>query len=286
MCEYRRDRSKFWMKIFIEEKLVKICANAMVRKLLDLMPFSGLYWNRSKNYDDIYIASLSNDIYEKETVDGIQNWAMRSNRHLWLGLNKNIKDFFHGDEVDYCIAGDWNFDVETRTRTPIGNAEYQMKYRFPICSFESYEVSKYNEMLNEIILDCLYCMPFSWNHFIFTTIPAVKEKQDRLAWDLAKRAAETMGVSFRGVTLLQDKPQMKEQLVENKIKIWKNIFCCQNQNLLVPQAFYEKNICIIDDLYQSGASIWCFAEFLKKRYNAKTIVAVTAVKALKDGGNK
>ena len=94
MCEYRRDRSKFWMKIFIEEKLVKICANAMVRNLLDLMPFSGLYWNRSQNYDDIYIAALSNDIYEKETVDGIQNWAMRSNRHLWLGLNKNGLSLF------------------------------------------------------------------------------------------------------------------------------------------------------------------------------------------------
>ena len=53
------------MKIFIEEKLVKICANDMVRNLLDLMSFSGLYWNRSKNYDDIYIASLSNDIYAK-----------------------------------------------------------------------------------------------------------------------------------------------------------------------------------------------------------------------------
>lgn len=286
MCEYKRDRSRFWMKIFIEEKYIRLCVNDMVKNLIDLMLFPKLYWCLSKNYDDIYIASFSNNIDEKKTVAKIQKWAACANRHLWLGLNKNIKEFFHGDEVDYCIAGDWNFDMETKTRTPIGNAEYQMKYRVPKRSFESYEVSKYNEMLNEIISDCLYCMPFSWNHFIFTTIPAVREKQDRLAWNLAKRAAETMRASFSGVTLLQDKPQMKEQLVEDKIKIWKNIFFCQNQNLLVPQALYEKNICIIDDLYQSGASIWCFAEFLKKRYNAKTIVAVTAVKALKDGGNK
>lgn len=43
---------------------------------------------------------------------------------------------------------------------------------------------------------------------------------------------------------------------------------------------------VIDDLYQSGASIWCFAEYLKECCDARTVIAITPVKALKDGGNK
>lgn len=90
---------------------------------------------------------------------------------------------------------------------------------------------------------------------------------------------------FIKATLKSEKPQMKEQTVEDKVRIWRKIFC--NEDMLdFSDDILGANILIIDDLYQSGASIWCFAEYLKECCDARTVIAITPVKALKDGGNK
>ena len=84
-------------------------------------------------------------------------------------------------------------------------------------------------------------------------------------------------------TLQIDKPEMKAQSFDNKIRIWRDIFV--NNRLEFSSNIWGANILIIDDLYQSGASIWCFAKYLKECWNARAVIAITLVKALKDGGN-
>ena len=56
---------------------------------------------------------------------------------------------------------------------------------------------------------------------------------------------------------------MKEQTIEDKIRIWRHIFT-DGDMLEFSSNIRGTNILIIDDLYQSGASIWCFAEYLKR----------------------
>ncbi|MDR1492454.1 MAG: hypothetical protein LBT05_07020 [Planctomycetaceae bacterium] len=45
-----------------------------------------------------------------------------------------------------------------------------------------------------------------------------------------------------------------------------------------------KTVCIIDDLYQSGVSMWSYAKFLKER-GAKYVFGISCVKTLKDTDN-
>ena len=52
-----------------------------------------------------------------------------------------------------------------------------------------------------------------------------------------------------------------------------------------PEGLRDQKILVVDDLFQSGASLFCFAEYLKRDLGARDIIAVTSVKAQKDGGN-
>ena len=70
----------------------------------------------------------------------------------------------------------------------------------------------------------------------------------------------------------------------DKIKIWREIYADPTRYILSCD-IKGRNILIIDDLYQSGASVWCYAELLKS-LGANTVIAIAAVKSLKDGDNK
>ena len=289
MIEYKQTRSKFWLKVFDNEDNITISTNSMLMDLVEcvsreLVDSSPTGWRKSQNYDDVYNLWIPNDSMDWDSLEALKAWAQQANRHIWLGTNRNTAGFFNGNEVAICIAADWNFDIQTQRRTEVGNAEYQLKYQYQKGLLSKEAAQKCANTLATAILDCVDCLPFDLDNFVVTTIPAVKEKQNKLAWKLARFVAERVEVSFVALTLLEDKPQMKEQSVEDKINIWRTILADETK-LLFSESVKGKNVLIIDDLYQSGASIWCLAEYLKEKCAAKTIVAITSVKALKDGDN-
>lgn len=290
MIEYRKARSKFWLKIFDDETdHISISANNMVKGLLqgispELISCSPYGWRESLNYPDNYNLWIPNNQMDWDALEVAKIWAESANQYIWLGTNKNTAPYFNGDEVDYCLAADWNIDLESKRRTNLGEAEYQLKYNFPQGRLHSDDIHYYASILSNSILDCISCLPINLADFIIMSMPSVKKKQTKLAWQLAQYIAQTKNRPFVKVTLQKDKPQMKEQTIENKIRIWRHIFA--NDSILeFSSNILESNILIIDDLYQSGASIWCFAEYLKACCNARTVIAITPVKALRDDGN-
>ena len=46
-----------------------------------------------------------------------------------------------------------------------------------------------------------------------------------------------------------------------------------------------KTIVVVDDLFQSGASMWCYSEYLK-RMGAKHVLGLVCVKSLRDTDNQ
>ncbi len=292
MREYTKARSKFWLKIFENDDCTTISANDMVKRLVEniapnLTNLSPTGWRESQNYVGVYflwIPDDQRDDYFRSELEILETWAERANRHIWLGTNRNTRDMFSGDEVDFCLAGDWNMEPDTRERTEIGEAEYQMKYNYPRGRVDQQDAEEYANILFSAILDCVDCLPHL-SDYIVAAIPATKENQNKLAWQMAAHIAKQLDAPFLGVTLLKDKPQMKEESVENKIRIWRSIYDGKNMPML-SRRVEGKTILIIDDLYQSGASIWCFAEFLKEVCGAREVIAITSVKALKDGDNQ
>lgn len=291
MIEYKKTRSKFWLKIFDDEVThTNISANKMVMGLLQeisphLISCSPKGWKESSNIPGNYNLWIPNDRMDWEALENVETWAERANQHIWLGTNKNTAPYFCGDEVDYCLAADWNIDLESQKRTIIGEAEYQLKYNLPKELINKEDAHQYASLLTTAVLDCIACLPINPSNFVVVSIPATEEKQKKLAWKLAKHIAKKIERPFIKATLKSEKPQMKEQTVEDKVRIWRKIFCDEDM-LDFSDDILGANILIIDDLYQSGASIWCFAEYLKECCDARTVIAITPVKALKDGGNK
>lgn len=290
MIEYKQSRSKFWLKVFDNEDNTTISTNSMLMDLVEcvspeLVDSSPTGWKKSKNYDDVYNLWIPNSRMDWDSLEALKAWAQQANRHIWLGTNRNTEGYFTGNEVAICIAADWNIDIQTKRRTEVGNAEYQLKYQYQKGLISKDDAIQYANTLATAILDCVKCLPFNLDNYVVTTIPAVKEKQNKLAWKLARFVAEKLEVSFVSLTLHKDKPQMKEQSVEDKIKIWRTILADET-GLIFSESVKCKDVLIIDDLYQSGASIWCLAEYLKEKCAAKTIVAITSVKALKNGDNR
>lgn len=291
MIEYKKTRSKFWLKIFDGEAThTNISANKMVMGLLQeisphLISCSPKGWKESSNIPGNYNLWIPNDRMDWEALENVETWAERANQHIWLGTNKNTAPYFCGDEVDYCLAADWNIDLESQKRTIIGEAEYQLKYNLPKGLINKEDAHQYASLLTTAVLDCIACLPINLSNFVVVSIPATEEKQKKLSWKLAKHIAKKIERPFIKATLKSEKPQMKEQTVEDKVRIWRKIFCDEDM-LDFSDDTLGANILIIDDLYQSGASIWCFAEYLKECCDARTVIAITPVKALKDGGNK
>ena len=287
--DYSRNRSKFWLKVYEEDEYINIVSNSMVRSLMnnripELVNCSPTGWKPSQKYDNIYSLWIPFDRLSEHAYEEFKDWASHSSSHIWLGTNKNTRDYFRGDELDYCLASDWNVDLDTRKRTSIGEAEYQLKYNFPKHILSEPVARQYSTELASSILSCIECLPFCFQEFCVSTIPAVRENQRKLAWQLAKHVAAVVGAPFVEATLLRAKPQMKQVAIEEKIRIWRSIYSSPS-NLLLSNDLQGKDVLVIDDLYQSGASVWCYAEYLKDCCGAKSVIAISSVKALKDGDN-
>ena len=91
-----------------------------------------------------------------------------------------------------------------------------------------------------------------------------------------------MGISFINADLKCNKSQMKQLSIENKIATWKEIY--YNDKVQIDKKVKNKNIIVIDDLYQSGTTMWQYARFLKQM-GARSVFGVVCVKSLKDSDN-
>lgn len=61
-------------------------------------------------------------------MERLEDWRERFAQYVLLGLNPNIEEHF-SDELDFCMALDYNIDPDADRRTIYGEAEYQLKYK-------------------------------------------------------------------------------------------------------------------------------------------------------------
>lgn len=287
MYEFKRSRSRFWLRIFENEASISIATNGMTRRLIHFnMPYlaenSPKGWQPSANYPDTYTLWLPDSCYDYEDLESLKAWADRVNQYIWLGINKNTEPYFVGNELDLCVAYDWNFEFGKQIRTPAGKAEYNLKYHQDELTHD-HEI-QFKRILADAVQDCVMALPVDLRDFVVTTIPAVVQDQNKISWWLSNFVARTNYLPFIGVSLTKPKPQMKSLPLQEKIRIWRSIYE-DSSWVIVPNELYGRNILIVDDLFQSGASLFCFAEFLKSKFGAKQVIAVTSVKSQRDGDN-
>lgn len=284
--EYKRNRSGFWVKIhYNDDKTYVISTKKKYVKLINYFfpMFSNnslTNWKDSPNHIGVCSIYLPKGYYDIDDIEKFKIWCDGANKILWLGINKNLQQHFK-DELDFCIACDFNF-IPENGRTEIGEAEYQLKYKAQELS-EDMQKQYASIMLNYMICASKFVPIHNVNEWFLSPIPTLtSEKDNKLAWVLSKVIANNLGINFIDATLLCKKSQMKKLSVQNKIQTWDNLY--KERQISIECNVSDKNIIIVDDLYQSGITMWKYAKYLKSM-GAKTVFGLVCVKSLKDSDN-
>jgi predicted amidophosphoribosyltransferase len=79
------------------------------------------------------------------------------------------------------------------------------------------------------------------------------------------------------------KKSAKNLTVDQKIAQWEKI--AEAGGIELSRSVRGCSVIVVDDLYQSGASLWSFAKYLK-RNGAGAVVGLVCVKSLRDTDNQ
>lgn len=283
--QFERTRSDFWITVHENDDAYSISTNDRYVDIINyffpiLERNSPTKWRKSENYANMSNLWLPEGCYDQNIMTEFINWSEEvTNNVLWLSLNKNIKEYFD-DELDYCIASDFNI-VYGEGRTEIGEAEYQLKY-----NVEGLSVTERNQYANIIMskmLDNCKYIPFDNGlNWCVSPMPATEYGKTKLAWQMAEEISKQLRLSFIKPILSCDKPQMKQLSIKEKIETWEKIY--YNNGVILDNQVRGKNVIVVDDLYQSGATMWEYAKFLKI-LGARCVFGIVCVKSLRDSDN-
>ncbi len=241
----------------------------------DITPLAPKGWQMSKRKRMKYLWFPAGSLGVSE-LEQIEDWKQHFEQYVLIGLNENIAPYFK-DEIDYCMALDYNFDPVKKARTIYGEAEYQLKYRNNLDSFST---------LRSALTEALDWLPVHDNErrkLVLTTIPAARAGNNR-PLQLIQKIGLSQNIDVIEAELLCPKQSMKNLELSAKIPIWQKLYAnpsCVKLN----DPVQNRIVVIVDDLYQSGSTIWCYAQYLKK-IGAKCVLGLACVKSMKDTDNQ
>jgi predicted amidophosphoribosyltransferase len=283
--EFKRSRSEFWITVHKNDDSCIITTNDKYVNIINyffpiLEENSPTKWKNSNNYENTSNLWLPNRNYNLNTMPQFINWCKKVTEDvLWLGLNKNIGEYFN-DELDYCIASDFNF-VYGNSRTEIGEAEYQLKYNIENLSVT--ERNKYaNIIMSKMLDNCNYIPIDDDSNWFVSPMPATETGRTKLAWQMAEEISKRLYLPLVKPILNDDKTQMKNLPINKKIETWEKIY--YNNGVMLDNQVRGKNVIVVDDLYQSGATMWEYAKHLKT-LGSRCVFGIVCVKSMRDSDN-
>lgn len=282
---FKRNRSDLWIIIHENDGMYNISVNEKYVNIINhffpiLEGSSPNKWRISAAHKDMSTLWLPNGCCCQEHIEEFINWCDEVTKNvLWLKLNKKFSEYFY-DELDYCIASDFNYNFEGG-RTEIGEAEYQLKYNGSNLSNNDKRVL-YEFITSKMLNNFKYIpinSPLDW---CVSPMPANESGKSKIAWKIAEEIGRQKNLPLIEPIIKCNKPQMKTLPIDEKINVWDKIYC--DGSVIINGDVGQKNVIIVDDLYQSGATMWSYAKFLKS-LGAKFVFGVVCVKSLRDSDN-
>ena len=169
------------------------------------------------------------------------------------------------------------------TRTEVGEEMYKIKYSSEDNETKKRRIEKIAHEMNNVLLDVK--TKYSKKHGIplnihcIIPIPPSKDRLFQPVPELAQKVAELSKISLDLSTLKKVKSttQIKEiKDFSEREKILADAFEVEEN------AFEDKNVLLIDDLYRSGATLRAITNVIKNKGNAKNILVLTATKTRKN----
>ena len=219
-----------------------------------------------------YLWFPSETLSPKE-IEEIRGWAERFKRYVLLNEGKLAKHY--SSELDFCMALDFNYD-ENHTRTPVGELVYNIKYQH-----------KNGDHLKELVkmvetgISDLPLQGFSKESIVITCVPG--ESTEKLPHKIVEKLKASKKWDCRPCTITEGKkPKSKELALCEKIAQYDKFY----SEMSAPEKLFQgKNIVVVDDLYQSGTTIWSYAKYLKS-LGANTVLGLACEKGWHDDDNK
>lgn len=301
-AEFTRKRSAFWMRVNEnDDGSCNVFASQDVSAVVkhhfpELEDASPTGWRiGNKNTENVWIPENRIDQID---VDEIKQWAEFAGNHcVWLKLGKHLQGHFTGNELDYCVAADFNFTTDGSgnigPRSTLGEAEWQLKYH--LGELTSEKKQQYCTAMSQSLLSAFDLLPLrhrsAFGFSIQAVAPAVvspipaQDGPTKLAWAFAKHVAERKGLGFVEPCLLVQKPQMKQLNVAQKVAAWTAIYQTANSVALDPASVQGRDVIVVDDLYQSGITMWAYARALKAA-GVRRVFGLVCVKSMRDTDNQ
>lgn len=255
----------------------------------DLMEKSNTGWRESKTGKTKY--AFFTDLEDNE-IKKIEYFISSYEKIVLLNKCKNIENDFD-EELDFNLALNWNAnspeELSRNLRTKEGEAIYILKNKDN--EEKSVISNKINYITNEILEKiCILPIPKSNFTYNLSYIPPKPGRSKYLPYIIVKEvASKALSILNLDKTepiieskLLIDKPLFKDLNWKKKVPSWNHIIELDGIQLL--SSVEEKNIIIIDDLYQSGATMWSYAKYLKSQ-GAANVIGISCVKTLRDSDN-
>lgn len=209
-----------------------------------------------------------------EDAQALENLLDVFKKHILLKKNKHIAPYFE-DELDHCFALNYNL-VEDRE---IGETGYTKYGRLEHEAKENRNKEALTE-LAEAFANLCENHPVYRRAGIVMPIPPNPSKTFHLPVELAKELAEKTGK--RDGTALIKKVKETRRLqglsFQEKPKELKGA-------IEIIGDVERKSIILIDDLYQSGFTMWSIAKLLKKE-GARRVLGLACVKSWRDTDNQ
>ncbi len=218
-------------------------------------------------------------------IKAILDWSQRFKDYVLIGLNNHLKSKQFKDELDFCMALSFNIKEINKDgveRTELGRIEYLLKYYEH--SLRKEEKYLYSKILAGKAFQAFQDFPFpDKENIVVSAIPANEAGKRKLAWRFARFLAEENRYPFLQATLHCSKRTLKHLSVDEKFREWQRIYTSED---CVDLSFdvAGKTILIVDDLYQSGITMWSYAKYLKER-GAKHVFGFSIVKSWRDSHN-
>lgn len=203
-----------------------------------------------------------------------------------LELNKHIKNEFN-NELDFCVALDWPAehpdDFAKGKRSRIGECVYLSKYKkkWQKADELATELSKAFKRIAMGKMDSPISISFvpgdNYEEFYLPKYLAEKLAADGSLSHLLD--SQTPFVQARIIFKLN---RIKDISIKAKLHVLKELYAPEKVTLAT--SVNGRNIVIIDDLYQSGTTIWSYARLLKNM-GANQVFGLVCEKNFRDSDN-
>ncbi len=220
-----------------------------------------------------------------DDVAVVERFISDFRRFVVLGLSSRLKSCF-SDELDCCLALDYNAEspdeLSQHKRTPIGQLEYRAKYE----ESERAVIVLARHMVT--LLDRIG-QSFALGEVTLSYVPPGMGKQFDLPRELVRAVGDVLTSRVTHdpptvvrPTLIVNKPDLKGLALPDKIAAWRSLE--ESGAITLSDSVIDRTVVVIDDLYQSGATLWSYAGYLKS-LGATTVIGMVCVKSRRDTDN-